>query len=181
MSDTGPIWPPAAGPIWPAAPTAPKPTPQPQPAPKRKSHKWPVACGLVGLGVLIAAGIGAAGSPPSHPATAAAATATTSAPPAATTSAPAATTTVDPDSQYVADLTNADSYFGSVNRTALIALGRGVCSWFAEGDSVQTIDSTLINSNETAGTPLSSTQLGYIVGAAVADLCPAYGNQISQS
>lgn len=99
---------------------------------------------------------------------------------AAATTIPATTIPqVSPADAYLAGLDQYDSVFANGNQSAILAVGRDMCTQFSDGDSVTYIEDYAVGVDyETYGV-YSLPELGDLMGAAVEHLCPAYQPEIN--
>ncbi len=95
----------------------------------------------------------------------------------ATTQPSLAATGSSPSDQFLAKLNGSDSGtypdFQTQPNQTLLATGTGVCTDFGNGMSVATEESQLLSVGS-----LSTAEVGYLMGAAVAYLCPQYTAQM---
>jgi hypothetical protein len=109
----------------------------------------------------------------------------TSSPPSTASSAAATTipaTTipqVSPADAYLAALDQYDPVFADGSQSGILNVGYGVCKQLSEGDSVAYVEAFAIEADNETGDGYTVTEMGDMIGAAVAHLCPAYTSEVN--
>jgi hypothetical protein len=95
--------------------------------------------------------------------------------PAATTTTPAVTTTqLSPADAYLAVLDRTDPTFADGSQVGILNVGLDICTQLEDGYSVAEVANYSINVDNETGDGYTVIEMGYMIGAAVDHLCPAY-------
>ena len=171
MSYTPPFLPPASPPQLPLVP----------PKKHHRGRNWAIAMSAFVLMAVIGLSFAFSRTLPSTGASAAATTIPATTIPATTipattipaTTIPATTIPRSPDELFLADLYYTDSSFHNGNASALVFMATVTCTDLMEGGTLTMIAEGFERGGG-GGMPLSERQIGIIMGAGIAALCPQY-------